>query len=146
MRVPTVVNFAAAGQVAQDGGVTRRAAAAYGLAALLVTSGTAHFVVTDAFAKIVPSALGHAREWVLGSGVVELACAAGLVLPRTRRAAGIATAVLFVAVFPANVTMALDSVGRSNAYRAAVYARLPLQLPLLGWALWVGRAGQRRTR
>jgi uncharacterized membrane protein len=50
-----------------------------------------------------------------------------------------ATAALFVAVFPANVVMALDAADRSIAYRAAAYARLPVQVPLVLWAVWVAR-------
>ena len=109
------------------------------LAALLGVSGIAHFVVTDAYARIVPRWLGNADAWVYASGVAELACAGGLLHPRTRRTAAYATAALFVAVFPANVKMALEAGEASTAYRAAVYARLPLQVPLIAWALWIAR-------
>jgi uncharacterized membrane protein len=111
------------------------------LAGLLGVSGTAHFLATDGFARIVPRWLGNADAWVYASGVAELALAGGLLHPRTRRAAAYATAGLFVAVFPANVKMALDAGDASAAYRAVVYARLPLQVPLIGWALWIARRG-----
>ncbi len=79
------------------------------------------------------------------SGVAELACAAGLAMPRTRRVAGWATALLFVAVFPGNIQMALDAGDRSAGYRALVYARLPLQVPLVVWAVSVARLSRRRS-
>ena len=80
-----------------------------------------------------------ATALVYASGVVELLCAAGLAVPRTRRLAGWATAALFVVVFPANLTMALNSGGRSDAYQVGAWARLPMQIPLIAWALSVTR-------
>jgi uncharacterized membrane protein len=67
------------------------------------------------------------------------------VVPRTRRLAGWATAALFVAVFPGNVQMALDASDRSALYRAATYARLPVQVPLVVWAVQVARLSRRSS-
>ncbi len=117
-----------------------RRASPYLLAGLLTVTGTLHFVAPRPFADIVPPALPSPLALVYASGLAELACAAGLAVPRTRRAAGWATAVLFVAVFPGNVQMALDAGDRSDAYRWVTYARLPLQVPLVWWAVSVGRA------
>ena len=91
------------------------------------------------FADIIPPQLPSPMGLVYASGVAELACAAGLAIPRTRRVAGWATAALFVAVFPSNVQMALDAGDRSTAYQTVVYARLPLQVPLILWAVSVAR-------
>ncbi|MEE1928953.1 hypothetical protein V1J52_12330 [Streptomyces sp. TRM 70351] len=116
-----------------------RSAAA--LAALLAVAGTAHFLVPRPFDAIVPRALpGRARTWTQVSGAAELALAAGLTLPRTRRASALAAAGLFAAVFPANVKMAHDWRHRPAALRAVAYGRLPLQLPLVAWARSVARA------
>jgi len=125
-----------------DTGDRRRAALS--LAALLTVSGCGHFVVPEAFARIIPAALGAPYPWVYGSGAAELLCAGGLAVPRTRRLAGYATGALFVAVFPANVQMALAAGDRSALYRAVVYARLPVQVPLVLWALAVARPGLAR--
>jgi len=111
----------------------------YLLAGLLTVSGVSHFVATDAYATIVPSQLPAPRALVYASGLAELGCAAGLVVPATRRVAGWLTAALFIAVFPANVEMALERGGRSAAYTALVLARLPVQLPLIWWAVGIGR-------
>jgi uncharacterized membrane protein len=115
------------------------------LAGLLAVMGVAHFVAPRPFEAIVPRALGDPKPWVQVSGAAELACAAGLVLPRTRRAAGLAAAGLFVAVFPANLQMtasAFRSERASNAYRAALVARLPLQAPLVRQGLRLARASR----
>jgi hypothetical protein len=84
-----------------------------------------------------------ATALVYASGLAELACAAGLAVPRTRRLAGWATAALFVVVFPANVQMALSSGARSDAYQVGVWARLPVQIPLIVWAASVARRADR---
>jgi len=116
-----------------------RRASPYLLAALLTVSGVSHFAATSSYAAIVPRQLPAPRTLVHLSGLVELGLAAALVVPRTRRAAGWLTAALFVVVFPANVEMALDRGGHSAAYTALVLARLPLQVPLIWWAVTVGR-------
>jgi uncharacterized membrane protein len=92
------------------------------------------------FEPIVPRRLPARRELVHVSGVAELACAAGLLHPRTRAVAGWASAALLVAVYPANVQMALDAhrrAGRSRgrARHVVALARLPLQAPLVRTAL-----------
>jgi uncharacterized membrane protein len=46
---------------------------------------------------------------------------------------------LFVVVFPANVVMAMNSGSRSVVYQFGVWARLPLQVPLIGWAVSIAR-------
>jgi uncharacterized membrane protein len=66
------------------------------------------------------------------------------VAPRTRRAGGLAAAVLFAAVLPGNVQMAIDARrSDSTAYRVGTLLRLPMQLPLILWALRVRRAAGR---
>lgn len=76
--------------------------------------------------------------------MAELVCASGMVTPRTSRYAAWASAALLVAVFPANVQMAVDahrvirqsgSTPTRQVVRAAAIARLPLQAPLIRWAL-----------
>lgn len=111
------------------------------LAGLLAGAGAAHFAVPRQFDAIVPRALpGSPRTWTYASGVAELALAAGVALPRTRKTAALATAALFVAVFPANVKMAWDWRNRPAPLRAAAVGRLPLQVPLVLWARGVARA------
>ena len=118
----------------------REEAAAYGLTALLGFAGVAHFVNPGFFDEIVPHALpGSPRSWTYLSGVAELACAAAVARPSTRRIGGLAAAIVFVAVFPANVQMAVDWRSRPAPEQAAAYGRLPLQIPLVLWALRVRR-------
>ncbi|MFF3990085.1 DoxX family protein [Streptomyces sp. NPDC001797] len=110
------------------------------LAGLLATAGVAHFAVPEQFDATIPKALpGSPRAWTYGSGAVELALAAGIALPRTRKAAARAAAAFFIGVFPANVQMAVDWQKRPEPLRTAALARLPLQIPLVLWARGVAR-------
>ena len=110
------------------------------LAALLTTTGVAHLVVPAPFDAIVPRNLpGTPRFWTIASGIAELAVAAAVAAPRTRRPGAAAAAGLFVCVLPANVKMARDWSGGSPAVRVVLWGRLPLQIPLVAWALAVRR-------
>ncbi|MDP9797316.1 putative membrane protein [Catenuloplanes nepalensis] len=113
---------------------------AWALAGLLAAAGATHFARPRIYDSIVPAALpGGRRFWTYASGAAALATAAAIAHPRTRRAGGYAATALFVAVFPANVTMAIDWRTRSPRHRAIAYARLPLQIPLIVWAWRVAR-------
>ncbi|MFD4576094.1 DoxX family protein [Streptomyces sp. NPDC058417] len=110
------------------------------LAGLLAGAGAAHFAVPRPFDTMVPRSLpGTPRAWTYASGVVELALAAGVALPRTRRTAALATAAYFVGVLPGNVKMAVDSRHRPTPHKAAALGRLPVQVPLVLWARDVAR-------
>ncbi len=107
-------------------------------------SGVIHLARPAVFTPIVPRPL---RRWdrpiVIVSGLVELACAAGLMAPTTRQASGQASAVLLAAIWPANMQMSVDLGRRAlrrrtpRAWIAFVVslARLPLQVPLMRLAL-----------
>lgn len=135
------------GVIATGLGWARRDGSPYLLAALLGGAGALHFVIPARYASIVPRGLpGAGRGYVYVSGAVELACAAGVADRRTRRAAAWLSAVLFVAVFPANVQMSIDAAGHGAAYRMMALGRLPLQLPLVLWAARVARQQPAETR
>lgn len=115
------------------------------LAALLLGAGTMHFVAPKFFDSTIPTQLpGEARTYTYASGVAELAIGTALAVPRTRRLGGGLAALLFVAVFPANVNMAVDwlkSSKTTNVQKAGVLLRLPLQIPLVTESLKARRQG-----
>lgn len=124
---------------------TRRASvSALSLAAFLLIAGVAHFVAPRAYLRIIPRFLGDPAFWVRWSGVAEVVCAVSVAHPRTRRSGALAALVVFVAVFPANVQMALDGGIPGEPFplgsSAVAWARLPLQLPLIWWAWRVNRS------
>ncbi len=116
---------------------------ALALAAVLVVAGALHLVAPRAYDGLIPRRLGRPRPWVLASGLAELACGAAVAVPRTRRRGGWASAALFVAVLPGNVTMAWRAprgAGGLTPRTVVAWARLPLQVPLVAWAARVARA------
>ena len=113
------------------------------MAGALALMGTLHFARPAPFDGLVPDELpGSARTWTYASGIAELAVAAGLAVPATRRAAGWAAAGLFVAVFPGNLNMVRLWWDRPLGYRLIALARLPLQWPMIRSALRVARAAE----
>ena len=115
---------------------------AHALAAFLAGAGAAHFVLPSFYDAMIPPQLpGTARMWTNGSGLAEILVAATVALPATRRKGALTAAALFVAVFPGNLKMAVDAFGhdRPTPEKAAVLGRLPLQLPMIAWALRVRR-------
>ena len=122
-----------------------RMASPYLLTALLAGAGATHFLQPGFYDPIVPHALpGPARFWTYLSGVAELGVAAGVGFPRTRRLGALAAAGLFVAVFPANIQMAVDA--HTTGMKAISYARLPLQLPIIVWALKTAQWSRRSDK
>ena len=110
------------------------------LAGVLGIGGLMHFVKPKPYDAQIPKQLpGSPRTWTYASGVAEIGVAAAIAAPRTRRLGGLAAALLFIGIFPANVKMAGDA-HRKQAppkIRAITLARLPLQWPLVTWALKV---------
>lgn len=108
------------------------------MSVLLGAAGVTHFVSPAFYDAIVPTQLpGTARFWTLASGVAEFGVAAAVAVPKTRKLGGLAAAALFVAVLPANIKMAVDWSDRSTREQAIAYGRLPLQIPLVLWAMKV---------
>ncbi|GEP33072.1 membrane protein [Nocardioides szechwanensis] len=102
------------------------------LAGIFAVSGTVHLVKPQFYEQIMPSWVPAHREVILASGAAELALAAGLLAPRTRRLAGWGSVGLLLGVFPANVKMATDASKTHNTgLKAAAFGRLPLQWPMI---------------
>jgi uncharacterized membrane protein len=108
----------------------------YVLAAFMVFAGMSHFLKPRMFERIVPPYLPRPRELVLVSGAAEVLLGVLLAVPATTRLAAWGLAALYVAVFPANVHMALHPERFRPIPKAALWARLPLQAVLIAWALW----------
>ena len=103
--------------------------------------GILHFVRPDGFVKIVPAFLPAPLFLVYLSGFFEIAGGLGLLLERTRRLAGLGLVALYVAVFPANINMAVNDIQPSDSHipTAALWLRLPFQALFIGVAWWLSR-------
>jgi uncharacterized membrane protein len=112
------------------------------LAAFFAFTGTMHFVIPRSFEAIVPPAVPDARAAVALSGAAEIVGGVAVLHSRTRRFSRWWLLALLLAVFPANIYMAVSpeqikGLDLNKIPRWALWARLPLQ-PLA--MLWVWRA------
>ena len=111
-------------------------------AALFVAAGANHFLNPAAYRAIVPPVLPAADALVAVSGACEVGGGLGLLVRPLRRAAGWGLIALLVAVFPANVYMAV-SPGRVPGLSIPqwlLWLRLPLQAVLVAWVWFVALA------
>jgi uncharacterized membrane protein len=113
------------------------------LGPVFVAAGVLHFTHTSAFAAIVPDALPAHRELVWASGVAEIAGGLAVMHPRTRALGGLWLVAVLLAVFPANVHMAVHAERYPALPEALLWLRLPLQGALIWWA-WNATQDRRR--
>jgi uncharacterized membrane protein len=106
----------------------------------MVAMGILHVVLPGPFVKIMPAWLPAPLTLVFVSGFFEAWGGIGLLVARARRPASLGLVLLYLAVFPANINMALHpeiSAGW-GVPGWLLWARLPLQAVFIAWALWVG--------
>ncbi len=113
-------------------------------AGLLAFMGVLHFVLPKPFERIVPTWVpGDPRTWTYVSGMWELSSAALLAIPRTKRLGGYLAAATLVAVYPANIQMSVDN-PPTTPFGVGLLLRLPLQFPMIAWALSHTRPARQR--
>lgn len=106
----------------------------YLIGLIFIAAGALHFRNPQMYESIVPPFIPAHRELVLVSGFFEMLGGIGAMLPQTRKSAGWGLIALLVAVFPANIYMAVDTEKFGKlAPSWALYARLPLQGLLIWW-------------
>jgi uncharacterized membrane protein len=100
-----------------------------------VLAGVMHFVIPKVYARIVPPYLPAAETLVYASGVAEIAGGVGLMVPASRRRAGWWLIATLLAIFPANLHMALNPEEFPEVPGGAVslWARLPFQAVFIAW-------------
>lgn len=109
------------------------------LAVAIIIVGITHFTAVEPYARIVPPQLPNPDFWVYLSGFFEILGGIGLLVPPVSQAAAWGLFVLFIVVYSSNINMAInhikiaDHIPTGNWFHAI---RLPLQFPLLAWALW----------
>ncbi len=108
----------------------------------MIAVGVLHFVRPAPFVRIVPDWLPAPEALVYVSGFFEVLGGVGVLLPATRRWAAWGLVALYVAVFPANIHMAIHEVQLEPGGDLpvwAMWARLPLQAVFIAWAWWFTR-------
>lgn len=115
------------------------------IALFFTGGGIAHFALMDFFVQAMPDYLGYHKELVIISGIFELLGAAGILLPQTRLLAGYCLIALVIAVYPANIHMALHPEQYPDIPELFLYIRLPFQF-LFVWFIWWAIAPERAQR
>ena len=105
------------------------------LGGFFVAAGALHFIKPRPYEAIMPEALPAHRELVYLSGVAEMAGGAGVLADPTRRAAGWWLIATMLAVFPANINMAIEAEHFEDIPEPLLWARLPLQAAVVYW-IW----------
>jgi len=111
------------------------------LTVFIVTAGVLHFVTPTPFVKIVPPYLPDPLALVYISGFFEILGGIGLLIPPVSQAAAWGLIALFIAVFPANINMAVNQIHLDGIPDSPFlyWARLPFQAVLILWAWWYTR-------
>lgn len=118
------------------------------LAICIIVAGILHFVLPEPFIKIVPNLLPYPAAIVYISGFFEILGGIGLLVPVVSQAAAWGLVLLFIAVYPANINMAvnhihINNIPDSNWFHAI---RLPFQFVLIAWAWWYTRPDDKSDR
>ena len=106
-----------------------------------IFAGIMHFVIPKTYEAIMPDWLPAHRELVYASGVAEIIGGAATMHPTTRRAGALFSILTLLAVYPANVHMALNPADYKDVPggAAALWGRLPIQALFIAWAIAAGR-------
>lgn len=105
----------------------------YLMALLYIAAGLNHFANEPFYTKMLQDFLPYPQQLVYVSGVFEALLGIGLLLPVSRKLSAAGIILLLIAVFPANIRMALYG-NEWQMPSILLYLRLPLQLPLIWWA------------
>ncbi len=107
------------------------------LVIMFLFTGTSHFTsMKYDFAAMIPDPMPDGLWVIYLTGVFEIAGAIGLLLPQTRRLAGICLVLLLVAMFSANVNAALNEIPLGGQDPTPLWLRTPMQLLYIGMVWW----------
>jgi uncharacterized membrane protein len=117
----------------------KQSVARWVLALFFVVAGINHFLAPDLYLAMMPGWLPLKEAANLISGIAEILGGIGLLLPAVRRAAAWGLIALLVAVFPANLHVALQGhMPGLDAPAWVLWLRLPFQAVFIAWVWWVG--------
>ncbi len=108
------------------------------LSLLFLIAGVFHFTHTKTFILIMPPIIPYPKEIVYLTGILEIIGAIGILFRKTRKITGIFLAFFLVAIFPANIYMAIGNLKLTGIFNNQLFLwlRLPFQGLLIWWVLW----------
>ena len=107
----------------------------------MIPIGALHFTNPEPFVRIVPDYLPYHLGLVYLSGFVEVLGGVGLLIPQISHVAAWTLAILFIAVFPANLYQAVNNIPVAVLPHdpPLIWLRFPFQAFLVAWAWWFTR-------
>lgn len=103
---------------------------------VFILAGANHFINPRTYIAIMPPYIPYHRTMVYVSGVFEILGGVGVLFSQTRTWAGIGLILLMLAVFPANIHMALNTKRYHKIPAWVLYVRLPMQFVIIAWIWW----------
>lgn len=119
--------------------LTSPATSYYIIGILFIVTGMLHFIKPGIFINIMPDLIPWHSAMVYISGMAEIAGGIGVLLPQFRVPAAWGLILLLLAVFPANINMTVQAIGKAGFwswYSIITIIRLPLQFVLIYWIYW----------
>lgn len=106
-----------------------------------IFTGVSHFLMPDTFMKLMPPFIPFPLAMVYISGVFEILGGIGLIVPKTKLAASYGLILLLLAVYPANIYVAVENIQLGGFMSNSIYQwfRVFLQIPLIFWVWWTAR-------
>jgi uncharacterized membrane protein len=138
--------FRAAGALGVAALATWQDSTRWGLAAMLLFAASAHFTaMREDLIRMVPPSFPRPDLIVTLTGVLEVLAAVGMLVPATRRLAGVGLILLLVAMLPANISAALRGVTLAGKPVTGLWLRIPMQALFVGLAWWTTQPAQVRS-
>jgi uncharacterized membrane protein len=106
------------------------------LGVFFIAAGVNHFLRTGFYLRMMPPYVPFHLAMVQISGAAEILLGLLILIPRRSAIAGWGLIALLIAVFPANVQMALHPETFPEFSTRALWLRLPLQAVMIAWAFW----------
>lgn len=135
--IGSILAFRGLGSLGVGAWASWPASARWGLALMLLFTASAHLTkMREDLVRMTPPWVPKPRLMVAFTGVCEILGAVGLLIPPLQRAAGLALALLFAALLPANVYAARSRVRLRGRPATPLWLRVPMQILFIALAWW----------
>jgi uncharacterized membrane protein len=111
------------------------------MSVMLVFTASGHFLFPDGMALMLPESIPFRKEIIYATGVIELAAAVGILIPRFQRLTGWLLIIFFISILPANIYAAMHRVNLQTASYDGkgleyLWFRIPLQILYIEWVYY----------
>lgn len=113
------------------------------MSVMLLLTGIGHFIYPAGMALMLPDFIPFKMELIYFTGLIEIAAAIGLLIPRIQKLTAWLLIIFLISIFPANIYAAIHHVNLQTAtYDGSglsyLWFRVPLQILFIGWVYYFG--------